>query len=90
MRVTPEVKVETAIWYVKRRISMIFFLNEAMKDKRKRNLRYTEGLLLSSDNAELCGICKEGGRQCHFGSCSGKRMAEPLGREVSSDRKERS
>lgn len=88
MRVTTEVKVETAMWYAKRRISMIFFLNEAMKDKRKRNLRCTEGLLLSSENAELCGICKEGGRQCHFGSCSGRRTTEQLGREVSSDRKE--
>lgn len=90
MSVTTEVKGETAIWYGKRRISMVFFffLNEAMKDKRKRNLRCTEGLLLSRENAELCGTCKEGGRQCHFGSCSGRRTVEQLGREVSSDRKE--
>lgn len=80
--------METAIGYAKRRISMIFFLNEAMKEKRKRNLRYTEGLLWSSENTELCGMCKEGGRQCHFGSCSSRGMAEQLGREVSSDRKE--
>lgn len=39
-----------------------------MKEKRKRNLRYTEGLLLSSENAELSGIWKECGRQCPFGS----------------------
>lgn len=89
MRVTTEVKGETAIWYGKRRISMVFFfLNEAMKDQRKRNLRCTEGLLLSRENAELCDICKKDGRQWHFGSCSGRRTAEQLGREVSSDRKE--
>lgn len=89
MCVTTEVEVEQPHGNAKRRISMIFF-NEAMKEKRKRNLRYTEGLLLSSENAELSDICKECGRQCHFGSCSDRGMAEQLGREVSSDRKERS
>jgi hypothetical protein len=54
-----------------------------MRQRKKRNPRYIERLLLYRENAELRGICKEGEKQCCSGLCLDRGVAEPLSRAVS-------